>query len=235
MPEVVFLPGFMQHADAWSQVAAGLGERYPSKVVDFETWTFEERLAEIAAASGEGDVLVGYSMGGRLGLHAALRDPSGYGGLVVIGTSPGIEDPDARLIRKESDEQFAAWIETQPIEAVVARWERNMIFRTQPAALVEAQRPGRLRNEPANLAQLMRTSGQGVLPSVWDRLGELQMPVLAMAGEGDEKYRKAAERMGADPETPHIDSVIIHDAGHAVHLEQPRDAIQALRSWLDSR
>ena len=65
----------------------------PGKVVDFDTFTFEERLAEIRDASDEGDVLVGYSMGGRLGLHAALRDPDRYGGLVLIGTSAGIEDP----------------------------------------------------------------------------------------------------------------------------------------------
>jgi pimeloyl-ACP methyl ester carboxylesterase len=75
MPEVVFLPGFMQHADAWSPVAAAVGERYPSKIVDFSTWTFDGRLAEIEAATAAGDVLVGYSMGGRLSLHAALRAP----------------------------------------------------------------------------------------------------------------------------------------------------------------
>src|SRR5215217_7157585 len=70
VPEVVFLPGFMQHADSWSPIAAAVGERYPVRVVDFATWTFEERIGEIRA--GQGAVVVGYSMGGRLGLHAAL-------------------------------------------------------------------------------------------------------------------------------------------------------------------
>ena len=51
MPEVVFLPGFMQHADAWSPVAAAVGERYPSKIVDFSTWTFDGRLEEICGLS----------------------------------------------------------------------------------------------------------------------------------------------------------------------------------------
>src|SRR4051794_29917641 len=92
MPEVVFLPGFMQHADAWAPVAAAVGERYPSKAVDFATWTFEDRLAEIREAASIGDVLVGYSMGGRLALHAALRDPERYAGLALVGVSPGIED-----------------------------------------------------------------------------------------------------------------------------------------------
>src|SRR5258706_4724622 len=53
-PAVLFLPGFMQRADAWSEVAGAVGERYPSKVLDFETWTFEERLAEISGAAAPG-------------------------------------------------------------------------------------------------------------------------------------------------------------------------------------
>ena len=39
-----------------------------------------------------------------------------------------------------------------------------MIFGTQPAALVEAQRPGRLGHEPANLAQLLRTRARACCP-----------------------------------------------------------------------
>src|SRR3954447_19279813 len=83
VPEVVFLPGFMQHADSWSPIAAAVAERYPVRVVDFETWTFEERVAEIRAAAERDSVVVGYSMGGRLALHAALD--AAFAGLVVVG------------------------------------------------------------------------------------------------------------------------------------------------------
>src|SRR4051812_25485043 len=92
VPEVVFLPGFMQHADSWSPIAAAVGERYPVKILDFTTWTFEDRLAEIHAAA-DGCVLVGYSMGGRLALHAAARWPEEFAGLAVLGASAGITDP----------------------------------------------------------------------------------------------------------------------------------------------
>jgi 2-succinyl-6-hydroxy-2,4-cyclohexadiene-1-carboxylate synthase len=238
MPEVVFLPGFMQHADAWSQVAAAVGERYPSKIVDFSTWTFEGRLGEIRAATSIGDVLVGYSMGGRLALHAALRAPDRYTGLALIGVSPGIEDPGERERRKDSDEELAAWIESQPIEAVVERWENNLVFGSQSPAVVEAQRPGRLAHSPRDLALLLRSAGQGALPSVWDRLGELRMPVLALAGEGDGKYLAAAQRMGAYGEAPgtadrpRIKAAAIPGAGHAAHLERPEAVRDALIAWL---
>ena len=89
---VVFVPGFMQRGEAWEPIAARLGARYRSVCLDFTTWTFEERVAEILAATPPGAALVGYSMGGRLALHAALREPARLGALVLVGVSAGIED-----------------------------------------------------------------------------------------------------------------------------------------------
>jgi 2-succinyl-6-hydroxy-2,4-cyclohexadiene-1-carboxylate synthase len=234
MPEVVFLPGFMQHADAWSPVAAAVGERYPSKIVDFSTWTFDGRLEEIERSTPAGGVLVGYSMGGRLALHAALRAPERYGGLALVGVSPGIEDPAEGAARVQADEELAAWIESHSIEEVVARWEHNLVFESQPPALVAAQRPGRLAHSPADLAMLLRSAGQGAMVPVWERLDELRMPVLALAGENDSKYREAAQRMRASAEA-RIEARLIPGAGHAAHLEQPTLVAARLIDWLDGQ
>ena len=223
MPEVVFLPGFMQHADTWSPIAAVVGERYPVELLEFETWTFEERLDEIRAA-GEGAVLVGYSMGGRLALHAAVRMP--LAGLAVLGASAGIEDPDERRRRRAADEELASWIEAHSIDEVVDRWEQNPVFASQLPQLVEAQRAGRLDHHPARLAQLLRSAGQGALDPIWDELAEIEIPVLAMAGEADAAYRAAAARLARLP-------VTIPGAGHAAHLEQPDAVAAALSEFLD--
>ena len=188
---MVFVPGFMQPGDAWAPVAERLPERYPSVLLDHDEHSFEGRLAEIAGA-GEGAVLCGYSMGGRLALHAALRDPERYAGLVTVGVSAGIEAPATRAARAEADEKMASWMETQPIEQIVAVWERQPLFADQSDQLVEAQRPGRLRQDPRGLAMLLRTAGQGTLEPVWQQLHGLGLPVLAVAGALDERYSKAA-------------------------------------------
>src|SRR5438067_8881063 len=147
-PPVLFLPGFMQHADAWSEVAGAVAERYPVFVLDFDSWTFEERLAEIRDASSPGTVLVGYSMGARLALHAALREPARYSGLVLVGGTAGLDGASEREARRAADEELAAWIETRPIEEVVERWERSPVFATQSPGVIDAQRAGRLRHDP---------------------------------------------------------------------------------------
>src|SRR5919201_5940156 len=113
---VLFVPGFMQRRDAWRPVAELLPERYPSTLLDHREHTFEGRLEEIAEA-GEGRVLVGYSLGGRLALRAALRAADRYMGLVTIGATAGIEE---RAARAADDEKLAAWMERSSIEEIVA-------------------------------------------------------------------------------------------------------------------
>jgi 2-succinyl-6-hydroxy-2,4-cyclohexadiene-1-carboxylate synthase len=217
----------MQHADSWSPIAAAVGERYPVRVVDFSTWTFEERLAEIRA---DGCVVVGYSMGGRLALHAALR--AAFAGLVLVGASAGIADADERRRRRAEDLDLADWIEAHSIEEVVERWERNPVFASQPPSVVAAQRAGRLAHSPADLARLVRSAGQGALDPIWDRLGELSMPVLALAGENDSTYRAASERIASL--VPHGRAAVIAGAGHAAHLEAPDAVAEAILAWLQS-
>jgi 2-succinyl-6-hydroxy-2,4-cyclohexadiene-1-carboxylate synthase len=228
---VTFVPGFMQRGEAWQPVAARLAERYRCTCLDLCTWTFEERVEEILAAVTAGSALVGYSMGGRLALHAALREPDRIGALVLVGVSAGIEDRAAREDRRRSDESLAEWMERRSIEEVVERWERNPVFETQPPELLAWQRPGRLSHDPRLLAQLLRSAGQGVLEPVWGRLGSLTCPVLLSAGEQDRRYAGAAGRM-AD-RLPNARVRLVPDAGHAPQLEAPVEFSRLLAEFLD--
>jgi 2-succinyl-6-hydroxy-2,4-cyclohexadiene-1-carboxylate synthase len=175
-PTVVFIPGFMQPAEAWSEVADRLPERYPSLLLRHRRHEREGRLTEIAeAARGAegGAVLCGYSLGGRLALHAAVRSPDAYAALVVLGSAAGIDEPGARDARRAADEKLASWMETQPIEKIVDVWERQPLFADQSEPLIEAQRPGRLAADPRELAVLLRTAGQGTMEPIWGGLGML--------------------------------------------------------------
>jgi 2-succinyl-6-hydroxy-2,4-cyclohexadiene-1-carboxylate synthase len=228
---VLFIPGFMQRGDAWRPVAELLPERYPSALLDHGAHTLEGRVAEIAAAAEEGAVLVGYSLGGRLALRAVVRDPGRYAGLVTVGATAGLDDPSLRSARAEADDRLAAWMETAPIEDIVAIWERQPLFADQPEVLIEEQRPGRLSHDPAGLAMLLRTAGQGVLEPVWHELLTLELPVLAIAGARDEGYVAAARRI-ADV-APHGRAEIVEDAGHAVHLQRPQRVAELIEAFLN--
>jgi 2-succinyl-6-hydroxy-2,4-cyclohexadiene-1-carboxylate synthase len=226
---ILLVPGFMQRGDAWEPLLGHLPARLDARPLDHARHDFEGRLAEIAEA-GEGAVLCGYSLGGRLALRAALRDSGRYRGVVTIGASPGIEEPVARSARAEADERLAGWMETMPIEEIVSVWERQPLFADQGDALVEEQRAGRLSHDPRELALLLRTAGQGTLDPVWIELERLRPPLLALAGVRDEAYSRAAERMATT--APDGRLALVEHAGHAAHLQRPDEVARIIAGFV---
>ena len=230
---MLFIPGFMQRGDAWRPVAELLPERYPSTLLDHAEHSFEGRMREILAGANPAEpaILVGYSLGGRLALRAALREPDAFAGIVTVGSTAGIEEGPLRATRVEADEKLASWMEAMPIEDIVALWERQPLFADQSESLVEAQRPGRLSHDPRSLALLLRTAGQAALDPVWHELPTLDMPLLAIAGARDDGYSAAAKRIAHA--APRARAAIVEDAGHAAHLQRPEEVARLITEFVE--
>lgn len=176
-------------------------------------------LADLDAIAPERFALAGYSMGGRIALHAALAMPERVERLILIGASPGIDDPTEREERRRADEALADEIEASTIEDFATRWAQTpLLAGLGPAALARAH-ADRLRSTPAGLARALRGLGTGALPSLWDRLDELAMPVAIVVGERDQKFRAIADQM--TERLPQARLEVVAGAGHAVHLEVP--------------
>jgi 2-succinyl-6-hydroxy-2,4-cyclohexadiene-1-carboxylate synthase len=228
---VVLLHGFTHTGASWAPLIRALGERYNPIAPDLrghgsaserEPVSIEGVIEDVLRMvdGDEAFTLAGYSMGGRIALHMALALRGRVQRLVLIGASPGIADKLEREVRLESDERLAEWIASGVnIEQVARRWEQTGVLAGQPPAVRERSHRDRLRNTPSGLARALRGFGTGVLPSAWDRLGELRMPVVLIAGEDDEKYCAVAARMA--PLIANAHTVIVPGAGHAVHLEAP--------------
>lgn len=230
-PAVVLVPGFMQRGDAWRPVADRLGPSHRVICLDHRAHTFTGRVEEILEATSPGSVLVGYSMGGRLALHAVLRRPRAPAALVLVGASAGIEDQRLREERRAADLHLADWMEAHSIEEIVDRWERLPVFATQSPELRDALRPGRLSHDPRELASLLRTAGQGAMPPVWDRLAEIRCPLLAVAGEADDAYVAAAHRLADAAARGSVR--LLAGSGHAPQLEQPDGFARLLLRFLE--
>ena len=83
-----------------------------------------------------------------------------------------------------------------------------------------------MRSTPTALARALRGLGTGALPSLWDRLGELVMPVALVAGERDERFRAIAVEMAEA--LPTAELLVVPEVGHAVQLEAPERVADAI-------
>lgn len=241
MTRFVFAHGFTQTARSWTVVEGLLQARIPSSesvAVDLpghgqaatadcaDLWG---AAAHLVAHGGSG-VYVGYSLGGRVCLHAALTRRDEVRALVLIGATAGIDDDGERRDRRSADETLADRIEAIGVDAFVDEWLQNPLF----AGLTDdtARRTDRLRNTAAGLAASLRTTGTGTQTPLWDRLGEIDAPTLLLVGERDPKFRALAERLHEG--LPRSALRVIDGAGHSAHLEQPEATVDAIAEWHSS-
>jgi 2-succinyl-6-hydroxy-2,4-cyclohexadiene-1-carboxylate synthase len=148
--------------------------------------------------------------------------------LALLGATPGIIDDDERAARRAADERLAQRIADIGVDAFLDEWAAQPLF--DGLVLDDAERADRRRNTAAGLAESLRLSGTGTQVPLWERLVELNMPVLTMAGDRDTKFVPIAERMAGS--VPEGSFGVIHDAGHAAHLQQPMQVITRLEAFL---
>jgi len=234
---LVLLHGFSQTGASWDPVRAAL-RAAPDPVLApdlrghgaasaVRPVSLSAVLADLDALLADGAALAGYSMGGRIALHSALAHPGRLARLVLIGASPGLADPAERAARRAADEALAARVEAGSIEAFADAWGALGLWAGQPPAVAAAARADRLANDPAGLAAALRGLGTGALAPVWDRLGELALPVELVVGERDAKFRAVAGAMAAA--LPDARVHVVAGAGHAAQLERPGAIARILR------
>jgi 2-succinyl-6-hydroxy-2,4-cyclohexadiene-1-carboxylate synthase len=166
--------------------------------------------------------LIGYSMGARIALHYAVRCPERVGRLVLESGSPGLATPGERAERRAADDALARRIVTRGVAAFLDQWRTMEVLKPGPyRAPSDEARVDRVRaaNRPEGLAGALRGLGTGALPSLWDRLREVGLPTLLLAGARDRKFVAIAHRMATG--MPAATVVVVPDAGHTVHLDRP--------------
>jgi 2-succinyl-6-hydroxy-2,4-cyclohexadiene-1-carboxylate synthase len=164
----------------------------------------------------DGEVLLGYSMGGRLALELLQRRR--FDKAVII--SAGLNAPDEA--RRARDEEWARRFESEEWGSLMRAWNAQPVF---GGHVVERREEDFDR---AQLARQLREYSPAVLPP--PRLELIETPVLWVAGARDAQYVEIAKRAVA--RLPHAELWICPDAGHRVPWEQPEALLARMRDFL---
>jgi 2-succinyl-6-hydroxy-2,4-cyclohexadiene-1-carboxylate synthase len=165
----------------------------------------------------DGELLLGYSMGGRLALQLLERQRFRKAAII----SAGLNAPDAQ--RRIRDEAWAQRFESEEWPSLMRAWNVQDVF---GGHLVERREEDFDR---AELARQLREYSPAVLPP--PNLERIETPILWIAGERDAKYVDIARRAVA--RLPHAELWIFPDAGHRVPWEQPDALVTRLRAFFD--
>lgn len=176
--------------------------------------------------------VLGYSMGGRIGMQLALNHPEMVKGLVFANSGVGAERTP------EVEERFKMMMDVLQggdnafISEMMATGSFSPGFREKDPATFERYRQIKLENDPAPYASIMMAMIQG-MPSLSDLEG-LRCPVLVIAGEKD-GFMDVSVARGM---MKHLGNarLLILPTGHAAALEVPEtfnNAVLEFTSGID--
>jgi 2-succinyl-6-hydroxy-2,4-cyclohexadiene-1-carboxylate synthase len=233
---VVLLHGFGGTRHSWDGVIAHLpAERYRPLALDLpghgeqadapRPITFEGCVQSVLEQSPDRFVLAGYSMGARIALHVALAAPERIERLVLISATAGIDDPTERAERRKRDRRLAQEIERGSIDEFIDRWRAQPMFAEDPPEVDRLARADQSRNRPDGVAAALRGIGTGEMQPLRERLAELQMSVIVLAGRRDRKFVRVSERMVALLPDALLQVV---GGGHCLLLENPSTVARAI-------
>tara|TARA_Y100001970_G_C14256653_1_gene875989 strand:+ start:8718 stop:9509 length:792 start_codon:yes stop_codon:yes gene_type:complete len=174
-----------------------------------------------------------YSMGGRLAIAYAAKYPNRINHLILESTSMGISDNKIKNKRLENDLELSRLIESD-YSSFLDRWEQNPLFSMQKKRNKKAfllQRKERMRHNPLQLSQSLKTFSQGSMKSYEFEFSNFTFPISIINGNEDEKYIEIGRKMC---KLNHNCSQYILKAGHNVHLENPNDFMITLKKILNS-
>ena len=179
---------------------------------------------ELNAREADGQVLLGYSMGGRLALHALLDHPEKWKMAVIVSAHGGVS-VEERNARRLVDDMWAEKALKLPWCEFLDEWNSQGVL----GGDVMPDRGG-LEARREAVARSFRCWSLAEQEVLFEKLLEVKIPILFVVGENDEKFRglwvEACERM------ENAELVEISGAGHRVPWEAEEELVGVMNEWL---
>lgn len=183
-------------------------------------------------------ILVGNSQGGTVALTTALAYPERVSALVLadpaVYTSGGPPTWLSPLWRTPQMRRIGPWVarrflgEANAEQLLALAWHDPSRFTAQERG--DTLKYFRVQNRDASLWEYTVANEPS---SLAERVDELHLPVLVIAGD-DDRIVPTAEHIRLSSEIPDAQLVIIRACGHVPQEEQPEEFLRAVIAFLDT-
>ncbi len=159
---------------------------------------------------------IGLSMGGLFGLATALRHPGLFASMVLADTSSKLSAECVQAFRDSVSNVSEAGTMEVMVEPTLQRWFKDSFRANSPALMARVAEW--IRHTP--LEGYVGISAAIPANDATDRLGEIDVPCLVLAG-ADDIAMPVAFSETLVKHLRHAEMVVIPDAGHLSNIEQP--------------
>lgn len=172
-------------------------------------------------------ILVGYSFGGRVALHALVSNPDFWDGAVIIAAHPGLTDEEERRKRIEADEKWARRFEGDEWDGLLSDWNSQPVLRG-------SSNLGRYEGDFSRplLAAAFRGCSLGRQKDLRPFLQQTKIPILWLVGDRDSKFLSLGKEIASL--NSKISLAILPHASHRAPWDQLGPFQEVLLRWLET-
>ncbi|APJ02538.1 alpha/beta fold hydrolase [Silvanigrella aquatica] len=162
------------------------------------------------------NILIGYSLGGRLALHALIQSNK-WDAAIIVSANPGLSHEAEKQARIANDIAWANRFLNEKWENVMESWNSQGVFSNMKNILTRDEKQFN-KNE---VASMLTDFSLGKQENLREKIKSLHIPILWLAGDKDSKFANVTMEMKELINT--IEIKIIADAGHRIPWEKPKE------------
>lgn len=156
-------------------------------------------------------IIMGYSMGGRIALHALVDNPNQFKAAIIIAAHPGLKSEQERAQRRECDRQWAERFRQEAWNDLMHAWNQQPVLRSSRPRF-----PRETDFSRTTLAHYLRYFSLAEQEYLTPRINNLDIPILWLTPACEEKAIA-----GLRLKHPQSKLVLINEVGHRFLVDNP--------------
>lgn len=246
-PLMLFFHGITANSAVFGKLTAELSSRFRTIAVDqrghgrsdkpdagYQADDFADDIAALIRTLDSGPaIIIGHSLGSRNGVTAAARYPELVRSVVAIDFTPYIEPAVLDTLESRVNAGDQLFSDTATVEAyLAARYPKIPLdaIKVRAASGYHGVEGG-LR--PLASASAMAQTVTGLRADLVPAFRDVSRPVLVVRG-AESKLVSEAALAKTSQLRPDLPVVVVPDADHYVHEEQPEIVLRAISNFVDA-